>query len=30
VSKILVRLYLNSPIKPLASQFLLIAEKLAI
>ena len=30
VSKLLVRLYLNSPIKPLAGQFLIVAEKLAI
>ena len=30
VSKLLIRLYLNSPIKPLAGQFLVVAEKLAI
>ena len=28
VSKLLVRLYLNSPIKPLAGQFLIVAEKI--
>ena len=30
VSKLLVRLYLNSPIKPLASQFLIVAEKISV